>query len=37
MPETRKIRESLTLEERERLEKFGSLNFKSIRQAGYAG
>jgi hypothetical protein len=30
--EPRKIRENLTKEEKERLEKFGSLNFKSIRR-----
>ena len=29
MADTRKIRENLTKEERERLEKFGSINFKS--------
>jgi hypothetical protein len=28
----RKLREDLTTEELERLEKYGSLNFKSIRQ-----
>ncbi len=29
MEETRKIRENLTKEERERLEKYGSIDFKS--------
>jgi hypothetical protein len=29
MTETRKIRENLTKEEKERLEKFGSLSFQS--------
>jgi hypothetical protein len=32
MEETRKIREDLTKEESERLQKYGSLSFKSIRR-----
>jgi hypothetical protein len=32
MPETRKIRTDLTQEERDRLERYGSLNFASIRR-----
>jgi hypothetical protein len=32
MPDTRKIREDLTAEEKARLAKFGSLNFESIRR-----
>jgi hypothetical protein len=32
MPETRKIRKDLTNEELERLQKYGSLVFKSIRR-----
>jgi hypothetical protein len=32
MPDTRKIRENLTKEELERLERYGSLSFESIRR-----
>ena len=32
MPEARKIRQDLTKEERERLQKYGALTFKSIRR-----
>lgn len=32
MPETRKIRQNLTEAEKERLQKHGSLTFKSIRR-----
>jgi hypothetical protein len=34
MGETRKIRADLTVEELERLRKYGSLNFKSVRRVG---
>jgi hypothetical protein len=32
MPDTRKIRKNLTKDELERLQKYGSLSFKSVRR-----
>jgi hypothetical protein len=36
MPDTHKIRENLTKEERERLQKYGSVDFKSAEAPGSA-